>query len=324
MEEELVNRAGIPFQSIPAAGVHGVGLRLLPANLARLSRGYLASLRILQDFAPDVLFFTGGFVAFPMALAGRSTPTLLYVPDIEPGLALRSAARFADRIAVTAGESKEYFAAKERVVMTGYPVRRELAGWTRESAATFLGLSAGLPVVLVTGGSKGARSINNAVLDNLPQLLKIAQVIHLSGTLDWPAVEAATALLPPELSARYHAMPYLHEMGAALAGADLVISRAGASVLGEYPFFGLPAILVPYPYAWRYQKVNADLLARKGAALVLEDRLLQSNLLSLTQTLLEDAARRETMRSAMRALSQSDAAGAIADQILQLAQARRN
>jgi UDP-N-acetylglucosamine--N-acetylmuramyl-(pentapeptide) pyrophosphoryl-undecaprenol N-acetylglucosamine transferase len=324
MEEDLVKRAGIPFQSIPAAGVHGVGLRLLPANLARLSRGCLASRRILKDFDPDVLFFTGGFVTFPMALAGRSIPTLLYVPDIEPGLALKSAAWFADRIAVTANGSREYFAAGKRVIVTGYPVRSELANWTRESGAAFFGLSAGLPVVLVTGGSKGARSINNAVLGNLPQLLEIAQVIHISGALDWPMVQAAAAKLPPELSARYHPMSYLHEMGAALASANLVISRAGASVLGEYPFFGLPAILVPYPFAWRYQKVNAGELERKGAALILEDKFLNSDLYPMIKDLLENPARRESMRSAMRALAQSDAAGAIADQILLLAQARSN
>jgi len=322
MEEELVKRTGIPFQSIPAAGVHGVGLRSLPANLAKLLRGYLASRRILKDFDPDVLFFTGGYVAFPMALAGRSIPTLLYVPDIEPGLALKSVARFADRIAVTTEDSKDYFNTKDRLVVTGYPVRNDLAGWTRESGARFFGLSAGLPVLLVTGGSQGARSINNAVLDNLHQLLRMAQVIHISGSLDWPAVQAAAAGLPQELSARYHPMPYLHEMGAALASADLVISRAGASVLGEYPFFGLPAILVPYPYAWRYQKVNAGLLARDGAALILEDQLLKSDLLPLIQTLLENPARREAMRSAMRSLTQPDAAGAIAGQILQLAEAR--
>ena len=186
----------------------------------------------------------------------------------------------------------------------------------------FFGLSTGLPVLLVAGGSQGARSINNAVLDNLHQLLRMAQVIHISGSLDWPAVQAAAAGLPQELSARYHPMPYLHEMGAALASADLVISRAGASVLGEYPFFGLPAILVPYPYAWRYQKVNAGLLARDGAALILEDQLLKSDLLPLIQTLLENPAKREAMRSAMRSLAQPDAAGAIAGQILQLAEAR--
>ena len=314
-----MKRAGIPYQSIPAAGVHGVGLRALPANIAKLTRGVLASRRILKDFRPDALFFTGGYVAFPMALAGRSIPTLLYVPDIEPGLAIKSAARFADRVAVTAADSKKYFAANKNISVAGYPLRSDLSGWSRQKADQRFGLSGDLPVLLVTGGSKGARNLNNAVLAELPALLEMAQVIHISGALDWPTVESAARTLPKNLANRYHAMPYLHEMGAALAAADLVVSRAGASTLGEYPFFGLPAILVPYPYAWRYQKVNADALAQSGAAMILEDQFMPTKLLPLIKDLIENPAKREAMRAAMRSLAQPDAANAIASQLLELA-----
>ncbi|MEP7135584.1 MAG: glycosyltransferase, partial [Chloroflexota bacterium] len=99
MEESLVRRQGITFQSIPAAGIHGVGLVTLPRNLGVIGRGVFASRRILKEFKPDVLFFTGGFVAVPMALAGRSISSMLYVPDIEPGMALKSLSGFADVIA---------------------------------------------------------------------------------------------------------------------------------------------------------------------------------------------------------------------------------
>ena len=109
MEEALVKRQGITFQSIPAAGLHGVGLTTLPRNLTMIGRGVFAARRILNDFKPDVLFFTGGYVAVPMALAGRSIPLLLYVPDIEPGMALKSLARFADVIAVTTEQSQTFF-----------------------------------------------------------------------------------------------------------------------------------------------------------------------------------------------------------------------
>jgi UDP-N-acetylglucosamine--N-acetylmuramyl-(pentapeptide) pyrophosphoryl-undecaprenol N-acetylglucosamine transferase len=299
-----------------------VGLRRLPGNLIQLSRGVLASRRILKKFQPDALFFTGGFVAFPMALAGRSLPTLLYVPDIEPGLAIKAAARFADRIAVTASDSKNYFADGRKITVTGYPVRSELDRWSRETAQQALGLTAELPTLLVTGGSKGARSINNAVLDNLAPLLQMAQVVHISGSLDWPSVQESADRLPQELAGRYHPMPYLHEMGAALASADLVLSRAGASVLGEYPFFGLPAVLVPYPYAWRYQRVNANVLARHRAAVVLEDQLLGRDLLPVITDLLKNPAKLKAMQSAMASLRQPDAAGAIADELIKLAEPR--
>jgi UDP-N-acetylglucosamine--N-acetylmuramyl-(pentapeptide) pyrophosphoryl-undecaprenol N-acetylglucosamine transferase len=322
MEAELVKRAGISFKSIPAAGVHGVGWRSMPGNLAQLARGVVASRRILTDFQPDVLFFTGGFVAFPMAFAGRSRPILLYVPDIEPGLAIKAVSRFADRIAVTAPGSRRYFSAPGKLVVTGYPVRKELGNWSRSTARQALGLSDDLHTLLVTGGSKGARSINYAVLENLPALLQVAQIVHITGSLDWPAIQEATASLPQDLSARYHPMPYLHDMGASLAGADLVLSRAGASTLGEYPLFGLPAILVPYPYAWRYQRVNAGVLAERGAALVLEDQLISRDLLVLVTDLLKNPAKLDAMRSAMSALRQPDAAGLIADELVQLAESR--
>jgi len=319
MEEELVNRAGISYRSIPAAGVHGVGLHALPGNIAKLTRGVMASRRILREFKPDVLFFTGGFVAAPMAVAGSNIPTVLYVPDIEPGLALKFLSRFADVVTVTASDSKRYFSRPERVILTGYPLRADLSDWSREKAVSHFGLDSENPTLLITGGSKGARSINNAVLKHLNELLGVAQIIHITGSLDWPVVEKAAQGLPAQLQARYHAMPYSHEMGAALAAADLVLSRAGASSLGEYPLFGLPAVLVPYPYAWRYQKVNADFLVERNAAVIIQDEFLPDKLLSVVKDLLLNKNKLEAMRAAMKKLSRPNAATVIASQLIELA-----
>jgi UDP-N-acetylglucosamine--N-acetylmuramyl-(pentapeptide) pyrophosphoryl-undecaprenol N-acetylglucosamine transferase len=339
MEADLVKREGIPFEAIPAAGVHGVGIKALPGNLARLSRGFLASRRILRQQRPDVLLFTGGYVAVPMALAARlpglgfrRPRSVLYIPDIEPGLALKALIRFADHVTLTTETSQAYLPKRKPATVTGYPLRPGLGTWTKESARAALsltpnpsperrgehpsplGLRAGGEggVLLVSGGSKGARSINRALLANLMALLPEMEIIHTSGTLDWPEVEAARAALPDELAARYHAYPYLHEMGAALSLADMVVSRAGASTLGEYPAFGLPAILVPYPYAWRYQKVNADYLVERGAAIMLENDALADGLLPLVRALMSDPERRATMRQAMQALVRPQAAQHIA------------
>ena len=320
MEETLVKRTGVSFRSIPAAGVHGVGLRALPGNLGKLARGYLSARKVLREFRPDALFFTGGYLAAPMALAGMKIPTLLYVPDIEPALALKTIARFADRIAVTAPESGNYFPGRARIVETGYPVRADFLKWDRPSARKALNLHDDKPVLLVTGGSRGARSINQAVIQHLPSLLELAQVIHITGQLDWPTVETAANSQSGANRRDYHAFPYLHEeMGAALASADLVLSRAGASSLGEYPLLGLPAVLVPYPHAWRYQKVNADYLASRGAAVVLEDSCLMEELPKAVQSLLKDTAKLETMRASMRALARPQAARQIAQQLIELA-----
>ena len=286
MEEALVKRQGIKFRTIPSAGLHGVGIPTLPRNITKLTRGVFAARRILKEFKPDVLFFTGGYVAVPMALAGFSVPTLLYVPDIEPGMALKSLARFSDAIAVTTEGSQRFF--NKKVIETGYPLRPDLAVWSRETANRHLGISGGNPVLLVFGGSKGAHSINQAVVQDLNALLEKFEIIHLTGESDWDYVHQQYEQLPMELAARYHTMPYLHEMGAALAAADLVVSRAGASALGEFPLFGLPAALVPYPHAWRYQKVNADYLTNRGAAIMLEDGHLQEELLNTLVVLMDN------------------------------------
>jgi UDP-N-acetylglucosamine--N-acetylmuramyl-(pentapeptide) pyrophosphoryl-undecaprenol N-acetylglucosamine transferase len=320
MEADLVRREKIPFTAIPAAGVHGVGLRALPGNLVQLGQGFMAARRILRQYQPDALFFTGGYVAVPVALAGRHIPVLLYVPDVEPGLALRALASFADRIAVTTQDSREYYGPQAAVTVTGYPVRKSLTQWARELAVEALDLSTETPTLLVFGGSKGARTINRALLSSLPHILAEMQVVHLSGTLDWSEVEAYHRGLPLSLQGRYRPFPYLHErMGAALAAADLVLSRAGASALGEFPAFGLPAILVPYPFAWRYQRVNAEFLVDRGGAVMLEDRELPDRLSDTVLEIMKDHAQRKAMGAAMRSLARPGAAAAIAEQLKELA-----
>lgn len=323
MEAALVERAGIPFKAIPAAGLHGVGLSRLPRNIGMLAHGVTAARRILAEFKPDALFFTGGYVAGPVALAGRKIPSLLYVPDVEPGLALKALSYFASRIALTVKESQQFFSGKAKTVVTGYPVRAELAKWDKASGRKTLGIESDLPVLLVCGGSKGAHSINLALFEHLDHLLAQMEVIHISGEQDWQLAQDVRSRLPEDLSKRYHAYAYLHnEMGAALAAADLAVSRAGASTLGEYPLFGLPALLVPYPYAWRYQKVNAEMLAGHGAALVIEDAKLKSGLYLTVEKLLETPEKLEAMGQAMRSLSVPDASGQIAAELLDLAGAR--
>jgi UDP-N-acetylglucosamine--N-acetylmuramyl-(pentapeptide) pyrophosphoryl-undecaprenol N-acetylglucosamine transferase len=207
-------------------------------------------------------------------------------------------------------------------MVSGYPTRAGLQAWSFDEARKVFDLSSEFPTLLVFGGSKGARSINQAILRILPQILTDAQVIHISGHLDWPGVEIAKQSLDADMQQRYHIYPYLHaEMGAALRAANLVVSRAGASILGEYPLFGLPAILVPYPHAWRYQEVNAHYLEERGAAIVLADEDLSAQLLPTIRGLLKDSNRRDTMRQAIQGLAKPEAAHSIAHLLYDLAEA---
>jgi UDP-N-acetylglucosamine--N-acetylmuramyl-(pentapeptide) pyrophosphoryl-undecaprenol N-acetylglucosamine transferase len=332
MERELVERQGIEFRGIQGGAVVGVGLWRGGTGLAKLAWGTIQALGIIRQFRPGALLTTGGYAAIPMAVAARLTgvPVLVYLPDIEPGSAVKLIVRLAAKVAVTAEESRAYFPNKEAVV-TGYPVRPEIAGAgtarekhvTRSHAHQYFGLSEGRRTLLVFGGSRGARSINLALLDVLDDLLDEAQVIHLSGGLDWPTVKTRRENLSADRLAHYHAFPYLHdEMGLALAAADLAVSRAGASALGEFPIVGLGAILVPYPHAWRYQKVNADFLAARGAAIRLNDEDLKMKLLPTIRELLRDPARLTAMGAAARASAVPDAAGRIAAEFLALAGVR--
>lgn len=324
MEEDLVKRRQIPYQTIPAAGLHGVGLKQLPFNLALLTRGYFASRKILREFKPDALLFTGGFVAAPMAIAGIPLPSLLYVPDIEPGMALKFISRFADRIALTAEESKQYFGNQKKLVITGYPIRSDLKRAEKTNARDHFRIKGNKPVLLVFGGSKGARTLNQAITRNITELLFQTQIIHITGKLDWDDVNLIHQGLEPKMRKDYHIFSYLYEdMGMALAAADLVLSRAGASTLGEFPLFGLPAILVPYPHAWRYQKINADYLVRHGAALMIENAQLSKRIVPVVHDLLADPDQLKRMSKAMRALARPNAARSIANAIIDLVALQR-
>lgn len=320
METDLVRRAGVPFKSIPAGGLHGTGLKAA-ASFWKLIQGYFAARKLIREFKPDVLFFTGGYVAIPTGLAGRKVPTLLCVPDIEPALALRTLARFADRVAVPAPQSKDYFPASKQVEVVGYPTRQEIQPWSRSDAFAAFDLSPEKETLLVMGGSLGALSINRALMAALPSLLPRVQVIHITGQTTWPEMEAAAKELPAELAQNYRAYPFLYDrMAAAFTAADLVVSRAGASVLGELPVFGLPAVLVPYPYAWRYQVVNAEYLTKQGAAVLLRDENLGEELLPLVNSLLvEKPDKLMRMSLEMKNIATPDAASKIAEMLLELA-----
>jgi UDP-N-acetylglucosamine--N-acetylmuramyl-(pentapeptide) pyrophosphoryl-undecaprenol N-acetylglucosamine transferase len=284
-------------------------------------RGLGQAWRVVGEFRPHVCFVTGGYVSVPVALAVwmRRVPVLVYLPDIEPGQAVRFVSHFARRVAVTAEDSRAYFP-PQKVVVTGYPIRPELRGVDQAAARRRLGLVSGLPTLLVMGGSRGARPINRALTAILKELLPKCQIIHISGHLDAEWVAACGDALPSELRPRYHPYAYLHseEMAQAMGAADLVVARAGAATMGEFPAMGLASILVPYPHYWRYQKVNADYLARQGAAIRLEDERLGVDLAPTVQQLLADEGERRRMGERAQALARPDAAQRIARELLQL------
>ncbi len=309
------------YAQVYAGPLHGVGVLRAAISAVKLIIGTLQALVLLLRERPQALLLTGGWVGWPVALAAwiLRIPSLIFLPDIEPGLAIRALRPFVTKVAATTDASAPFFRAGQTVT-TGYPLRASMTNATRAEGIAHFQLDPAKQTLLVTGGSRGARSINNAVIEIVPQLLADGvQIIHITGTLDWEEIAAKRAAMHGNCD-DYHAVPYLHEdMALALASADAVVCRSGASVLGEQPSFGLPSILVPYPYAWRYQKVNADYLVERGAALLLRDEDMPAQLLPTLRLLFADPARLATMRDSAAALAQPDGAWNVARELLSLA-----
>jgi len=325
MARDLVKRADVQFDhyhEVLAGPLHGVPrLRQLTSSI-KILIGIVQSLILAIRRRPEVLFLTGGWVGFPMSVACWLVrrPIVIYVPDIEAGLTLKVLGRyFAKVIAATVAETEQFYPGK-RVVDTGYPLRAEILTADRDEAIKNLKLDPAHKTLLVFGGSRGSRSINTVVGQIAPQLLADGiQILHISGKLDWDQVQAQYATLSDAEKQHYQIFSFLPDIGQAFAAADLVISRAGAATLAEYPEVGLASILVPYPYTWRYQKVNADWLVDRGAGIRLDDEKLSEELLPTVRALMNDTARLEAMRAAARALKRSDGAENIARLLAQTA-----
>ncbi len=309
------------YDEVRAGPLHGVNPLRALVSLGQLMVGVGQSVRILRAHKPHVILLTGGWVSFPVAVAARllSIPIVIFVPDIEPALSIKVLRHLAKQIAVAIPESRYHFR-EEKVTTVGYPLRGALLAATREAAVAHFDLNPDRKTLLIFGGSRGARTLNTALVAVLPQLLADGvQIVHVSGTLDYERVKAETDNLAD--AEHYHLFAYLHdEIGLALAGADLVLSRSGAGVLGEFPLFELPSVLVPYPFAWRYQKVNADYLTQRGAAVTLIDEQMAETLYPTLRELFTNEAQLAKMRASVGQLAQPDSARRMADLLAAAAQ----
>jgi UDP-N-acetylglucosamine--N-acetylmuramyl-(pentapeptide) pyrophosphoryl-undecaprenol N-acetylglucosamine transferase len=317
-----------------------------------MAAGTLAARALIRELRPAGILGTGGYVCVPLFLAARTmgVPTMIYLPDVVPGLAVKLLSRVATITAVNVEDAIPHLFGRQpttddrrasaipgarvvggrwSVVAVGYPVRAELFGQDRAACRSDFGMGEGLPVALVYGGSRGARSLNQAIAALLPELLARCQIIHVCGREgDEGWLREAAARLPSELQGRYKLYPYLESgpgvggrlpsMTRAFGAADLAICRSGASTLAELPAAGLPAVLVPYPYV--HQDENADYLVRRGAAVKVDDAAMLGNGLPQAGALarevirlLENKHERERMVKQSRALARPDAARHLAE-----------
>lgn len=275
--------------------------------------GFLQSLLYLRKIKPDVVFTKGGYVCLPVGLAAHvlGIPLVIHDSDAHPGLTNRILARYATAIG-TGAPVEHYPYPKDRTKYVGIPVNKEfrpLSPAAQQKCKDALGLTdTKKPLVVVAGGGLGARSLNHAIVSIVPQLLPQTAVMHITGQANF---QETTAQAPEHID--YIIKPFLPE-GLALAygAADVVVTRAGATSLGELAGMAKPIIIVPSPYlAAGHQLKNADIYAAAGAAVVLDEKKLILNPIKLKNTivaLLKDAKKRQVMAKALAGFARPDAA----------------
>jgi len=284
--------------------------------------GALACLRRYRDFRPQVLFSTGGFVSIPATVAAwlTRTPVVMFLPDVGPGKTIRHGMRLARRLTVSVPDSLVYLRRPDTAVVTGYPVRPAFLTLDRTTARTRMALQDGELQLLVMGGSLGAAAINQSIARGLLELLAVARVVHVCGPNHLAEMSKACEGLPSELRDRYRLSSTLDErdMATAMFASDLAITRGGASILGELPAAGLPAIIVPLPADRVGQRANAEALERHNACVIMSNHHASSGeLVRNAIELLKASDLRATMARAMSALFRPNASRDIAGVVLE-------
>lgn len=312
-EGKLATEAGIPFQAVPSAPLtKSVSFRNA-ASLLKLATSFFRARRILKSFAPDVVIGTGGYTTAAVLLAARSLhgKIVIHEQNAVPGRTNLWLARIANKVCVSFDSSAAFFP-KEKVEVTGMPIRSEFSHLPdKQEARKQLGLDPDAFTVLVVGGSQGAKKLNELVLGMLQTVDDgKTQVLHQVGTrniVDVSSKDAANMKI-------YHFSAYLN-MPVALAAADMVISRSGASTIAEITAARLPSILVPYPYAYaNHQKRNAEYVVKHHAAILCEESLITEEALGdLVGVLRASPDKLAAMASSSASISRVDAARRVAE-----------
>jgi UDP-N-acetylglucosamine--N-acetylmuramyl-(pentapeptide) pyrophosphoryl-undecaprenol N-acetylglucosamine transferase len=282
------------------------------------------AMRIMYSIFPDVVFGKGGYASFPTLFAARifGIPILIHESDAVPGRVNRWAAKFAKSIAVSYPDAEKFFP-KDKVIVTGNPIRKEILIPITQEAHKFLDLEEGIPIILVLGGSQGSQIINEAILDALPLLLERYQVIHQVGEQNKAEIESRLEGIFNQTphKRRYKMYPYLNDLALRMSAgiADIVISRAGSTIF-EIASWGRASIIVPITRsAGNHQKQNAFHYARSGAAVVIEEANLTPRLMlaEIDRIMANTQMKSEMQKAALRfAEHNATAAEKIARQLL--------
>ncbi|MGC5325614.1 undecaprenyldiphospho-muramoylpentapeptide beta-N-acetylglucosaminyltransferase [Brevibacillus sp. SYSU BS000544] len=322
LESKLVPKQGLPFEEIEISGIQ----RKLTLENVRTAWKFIRSVskskEILRKWKPDIVIGTGGYVCGPVVFAAArlGIPTLIHEQNVVPGLTNVFLSRFVDRIAVSFEESLTHFP-KQKTVYTGNPRATQVQHGNADAGREMVGVSPEKPIVLVVGGSRGARAINEATLQLVPYIKQHPDYhfVYVTGDVHYDKIAAQLSdhgNLPANLSL----LPFVHQMPDLLAATHLIVNRAGASFLAEITSLGIPAVLIPSPYVTNnHQEKNARGLERVGAAVViLEKELNGESLQNALDPILTNQELRERMRQESLKMGKKDAASSIYHEVEEL------
>jgi UDP-N-acetylglucosamine--N-acetylmuramyl-(pentapeptide) pyrophosphoryl-undecaprenol N-acetylglucosamine transferase len=324
LEAQAVPEAGFRIRYLFSSGFHRGQWWRWPLAVVVNLVGLVQAVWIILTENPKVVLGTGGYVSAPLSFAARvmGRPLVLQEQNSIPGLANRMLARIANEVHLSFLEARSYFSRKDHLKVTGNPVRAHILSGDRESALREFRLQPGRPTVFVFGGSLGAKRINEAALETLRRLKGRVDVqfILQTGRPDFDRVRAAVQA--EELPATV--LSFVKKIHMAYAAADLVVCRSGAMTLAEIAVCGLPAVLIPYPFAaHNHQEVNAANLVDRGAAVcILDSELTGERLAKEVAHLLADRTALSRMSANTRLFARPDAASRLAKTLLRFAEGR--
>jgi len=325
VDTEILSNTEYPLRTLNVQGLPRKASAELLKSVLRLAKSIPKATKILKEFKPDIVVGMGGYGSFPVVTAARllRIPTLIHEQNAVPGMANKLLGKVVDAIAVSFPETEAFFPKTRKKVLTGNPLRKELNKLARDEARAFFQLDSNRRTLLIFGGSLGAKRLNNAVIQAYPlfRTFDNLQILHLTGRDNYQGVlSEVNRLKDSQDKVSYQAYPYLEEMGLAYAAADLAVARAGATSVAEITALGVPAILVPYPYAAEgHQEKNARFLEKRGAArVILDHNLTGQSLFSAVEELLFTTKSLMEMRSKTVALGKPEAAHELAKMVRNL------
>lgn len=318
VERKIVSVSGFSVEAIP---VTGMPRKTSPAVFPfawNLGVSIIRSRGILKRFRPAVVMATGGYVSGPPLIAAHmlGVPSVIQEQNSFPGFTNRRLAKYADMVFLGFEDARKFFTASSEIIYTGNPVREEIGAGDRDRAAESFGLDPALKILLVFGGSQGAKSVNRTVSGVLDRITaRGIQVIWQTGDREYESLKGFNG----GFGGKIRVLSYITVMADAYAAADLVVSRAGAMSIAEITACGLPAIIIPLPTAAaNHQEHNARSLADAGAAVMIREADLNPSMLEeYILGIMESEEHRKSMAEASRSLGRRDAAARIAERVLE-------